>query len=151
MHDIVPAQSVESVNILCIQFKFAGIDVWDSHAVKGIEMCVTDSKRAAELSWLFNCWCCAMLDTKNTKNMISALLLYIAAGLGITAGAHRLWSHRSYKAKLPLRILLALFNAAAYQVGASVDAPVFSVLNAIFLLSLLLQESIAFWVRCITY
>ena len=28
-------------------------------------------------------------------------------GLGVTAGAHRLWSHRSYKAKWPLRLLLA--------------------------------------------
>lgn len=28
------------------------------------------------------------------------------AGLGITAGAHRLWTHRSYKASLPLRIFL---------------------------------------------
>ncbi|KAK0182035.1 hypothetical protein PV327_000207 [Microctonus hyperodae] len=29
-------------------------------------------------------------------------------GFGIVAGAHRLWAHRSYKAKLPLRIILAL-------------------------------------------
>ncbi|CAG4985906.1 unnamed protein product [Colias eurytheme] len=29
------------------------------------------------------------------------------SGFGITAGVHRLWSHRAYKAKLPLRILLA--------------------------------------------
>lgn len=32
------------------------------------------------------------------------------SGLGITAGAHRLWSHRAYKAKLPLRILLMVFQ-----------------------------------------
>lgn len=30
------------------------------------------------------------------------------AGLGVTAGAHRLWTHRSYKAKTPFRIFLAL-------------------------------------------
>ncbi|XP_052890675.1 acyl-CoA Delta-9 desaturase [Anopheles moucheti] len=29
-----------------------------------------------------------------------------ATGLGITAGAHRLWSHKSYKARWPLRLLL---------------------------------------------
>lgn len=29
------------------------------------------------------------------------------AGLGVTAGAHRLWAHRSYKARLPLRLFLA--------------------------------------------
>ncbi|XP_076368493.1 acyl-CoA desaturase-like [Tachypleus tridentatus] len=37
------------------------------------------------------------------------------SGLGTTAGAHRLWSHRAYKAKLPLRILLMLFNSLACQ------------------------------------
>jgi len=35
--------------------------------------------------------------------------------LGITAGAHRLWAHRSYKAKLPARILLGIFNSMAFQ------------------------------------
>ncbi|XP_013178743.1 PREDICTED: stearoyl-CoA desaturase 5-like isoform X1 [Papilio xuthus] len=30
------------------------------------------------------------------------------SGLGITAGVHRLWSHRAYKATTPLRIILAL-------------------------------------------
>ncbi|KAJ8674810.1 hypothetical protein QAD02_010596 [Eretmocerus hayati] len=30
------------------------------------------------------------------------------SGIGVTAGAHRLWAHRSYSAKLPLRIWLAL-------------------------------------------
>ncbi|XP_076460067.1 stearoyl-CoA desaturase 5-like isoform X2 [Babylonia areolata] len=44
-----------------------------------------------------------------------SVLVYTAAGLGITAGVHRLWAHRSYKAKLPLRILLAIFNATAFQ------------------------------------
>ena len=31
------------------------------------------------------------------------VVTYLYAGAGITAGAHRLWSHRTYKAKLPLR------------------------------------------------
>ena len=35
--------------------------------------------------------------------------------MGITAGAHRLWSHRSYKAKAPLRILLMCLNCMALQ------------------------------------
>ncbi|CAB3247595.1 unnamed protein product [Arctia plantaginis] len=30
------------------------------------------------------------------------------SGFGITAGVHRLWSHRAYRARLPLRIILAL-------------------------------------------
>ncbi|XP_074596623.1 stearoyl-CoA desaturase 2-like [Brevipalpus obovatus] len=36
-------------------------------------------------------------------------------GLGVTAGAHRLWSHRSYKARLPLRIFLAACFTIAGQ------------------------------------
>uniref|UniRef100_A0A2M4BPJ9 Putative fatty acid desaturase n=1 Tax=Anopheles marajoara TaxID=58244 RepID=A0A2M4BPJ9_9DIPT len=34
------------------------------------------------------------------------ILLVWASGIGITAGAHRLWSHKSYKARWPLRLLL---------------------------------------------
>lgn len=48
----------------------------------------------------------------------SWLFVYIYAvfgGLGITAGAHRLWSHRSYKARLPLRIFLMICNCIAGQ------------------------------------
>ncbi|EFN76590.1 Acyl-CoA Delta(11) desaturase [Harpegnathos saltator] len=33
----------------------------------------------------------------------------------IFAGAHRLWSHRSYKAKWPLRLLLVILNTTAFQ------------------------------------
>jgi stearoyl-CoA desaturase (delta-9 desaturase) len=43
-------------------------------------------------------------------------MLYLMGGLGITAGAHRLWAHRTYKAKLPLRILLGFFQTLAVQV-----------------------------------
>lgn len=49
------------------------------------------------------------------KTMAFAYLLYVMSGLGITAGAHRLWSHRSYKAKWPLRLLLAFFNCIAFE------------------------------------
>lgn len=46
---------------------------------------------------------------------ILALLVLLMAGMGITAGAHRLWAHRTYKAKLPLRILLTIFQTMAFQ------------------------------------
>lgn len=36
-------------------------------------------------------------------------------GLSITAGYHRLWSHRTYEAHWSLRLLFALFGAAALQ------------------------------------
>lgn len=41
--------------------------------------------------------------------------LYILTGLGITAGYHRLWSHSSYSATLPLRVFLALAATGALQ------------------------------------
>lgn len=43
------------------------------------------------------------------------VLVYQLSALGITAGAHRLWAHRGYKAKLPLRIFLAFCNSMAFQ------------------------------------
>ncbi|XP_004616412.1 stearoyl-CoA desaturase [Sorex araneus] len=44
-----------------------------------------------------------------------AFLYYIISALGITAGAHRLWSHRTYKARLPLRVFLIIANTMAFQ------------------------------------
>lgn len=39
----------------------------------------------------------------------------LASGLGITAGVHRLWAHRSYKARLPLQLFLAICNCIAME------------------------------------
>eukprot|EP00747_Dinoflagellata_sp_TGD_P162889 gnl/TRDRNA2_/TRDRNA2_181014_c0_seq1.p1 gnl/TRDRNA2_/TRDRNA2_181014_c0~~gnl/TRDRNA2_/TRDRNA2_181014_c0_seq1.p1 ORF type:complete len:697 (-),score=76.18 gnl/TRDRNA2_/TRDRNA2_181014_c0_seq1:422-2512(-) len=44
-----------------------------------------------------------------------AFIVYVLGALGITAGVHRLWSHKSYKAGLPLRILLMIMNSVANQ------------------------------------
>jgi len=35
--------------------------------------------------------------------------------LGITAGAHRLWSHKSFEAAFPVRVVFMLANSAAHQ------------------------------------
>ena len=40
---------------------------------------------------------------------------WLSGLFGITAGAHRLWSHRSYKAALPVRIVFMLANCTAHQ------------------------------------
>lgn len=37
------------------------------------------------------------------------------AAFGVLAGSHRLWSHRSYKARLPLRILLMIMHTMSLQ------------------------------------
>jgi len=49
------------------------------------------------------------------STILWAYFLYVIGGLGITAGAHRLWSHRSYKANAPLRFILMIFNCIALQ------------------------------------
>ncbi|PWY83388.1 hypothetical protein BO70DRAFT_24451 [Aspergillus heteromorphus CBS 117.55] len=52
------------------------------------------------------------------KTAIWAIAYYFFTGLGITAGYHRLWSHCSYTASLPLRIWLALAGGGAVQGSA---------------------------------
>ncbi|KAJ4153505.1 hypothetical protein LMH87_009989 [Akanthomyces muscarius] len=47
--------------------------------------------------------------------IIFAVVYYFNAGLGITAGYHRLWAHSSYKATLPLKIYLAACGLGAAQ------------------------------------
>ncbi|XP_022186709.2 acyl-CoA Delta(11) desaturase isoform X2 [Nilaparvata lugens] len=39
----------------------------------------------------------------------------IVGGFGVTAGAHRLWAHRAYKAKLPLQLILLMCYSTAGQ------------------------------------
>jgi len=50
-----------------------------------------------------------------SQTLILAAALYMCSALGITAGVHRLWSHKSYKAGLPLRVVLMIFNSIANQ------------------------------------
>merc|ERR1712137_1281292 len=44
-----------------------------------------------------------------------AVIYYFWTGLGITAGYHRLWAHKSYNASLPLSIFLALVGGGAVE------------------------------------
>ena len=45
-----------------------------------------------------------------------AAFFYLSvSGLSVTAGAHRLWCHRSYKARWPLRLFLMLANCCVAQ------------------------------------
>lgn len=48
--------------------------------------------------------------------ILAVLFYYVISALGITAGVHRLWSHRTYKARLPLRVFLIIANTMAFQV-----------------------------------
>jgi stearoyl-CoA desaturase (delta-9 desaturase) len=49
------------------------------------------------------------------KTYIMAAVLYFLSALGITAGAHRLWSHKAYKAAFPLRAFLMVLSSIANQ------------------------------------
>ncbi|XP_075526491.1 stearoyl-CoA desaturase 5-like isoform X1 [Dermacentor variabilis] len=53
--------------------------------------------------------------TVQWKTVLAAYILYTLSGIGITAGSHRMWSHKSYKAKLPYRIMMMVFQTMAFQ------------------------------------
>jgi stearoyl-CoA desaturase (delta-9 desaturase) len=48
-------------------------------------------------------------------DIITTLFMYFFTGLGITAGYHRLWSHRTYKASIPVQFILAFAGAGASE------------------------------------
>lgn len=52
------------------------------------------------------------------KTAVWSIIYYFNTGLGITAGYHRLWAHRCYKASLPLRVYLAAVGAGAMEGSA---------------------------------
>ncbi|KAJ8723406.1 hypothetical protein PYW08_003318 [Mythimna loreyi] len=52
------------------------------------------------------------------RTILFSYILMVLAEIGITAGAHRLWAHKTYKAKLPLEILLMILNSIAFQNSA---------------------------------
>lgn len=43
------------------------------------------------------------------------LFMYLFSGLGVTAGVHRYWAHKTYKAILPMQIILMCFNCISMQ------------------------------------
>nr|XP_033329812.1 acyl-CoA Delta(11) desaturase-like [Megalopta genalis] len=60
------------------------------------------------------------LTAAKWMTLFFAFSLYLGSGLGITAGAHRLWAHRAYKAKWPMELFLVIMNTIAFQ-DAAVD------------------------------
>ena len=62
--------------------------------------------------------CTSATDRKWHRNysaLIASVVYYYITGLGITAGYHRLWAHRSYNASVPLQYALSLAGAGAVQ------------------------------------
>jgi stearoyl-CoA desaturase (delta-9 desaturase) len=62
---------------------------------------------------LYEFWKVGLL--RGISGFLLCLLYETIGGLGITAGAHRLWSHRAYTATKTYRFLLMLFNCIAFQ------------------------------------
>ncbi|KAL3102291.1 hypothetical protein niasHS_003700 [Heterodera schachtii] len=58
---------------------------------------------------------CQLISSAKWATIGWCIFLWFGGGVGITAGAHRLWSHKSYKARFPLRVLLVVLNCVAFQ------------------------------------
>ncbi|XP_049614785.1 acyl-CoA desaturase [Syngnathus scovelli] len=56
-----------------------------------------------------------LIPSASLSTLLWSTLCFLISALGVTAGAHRLWSHRSYKATVPLKIFLAMANSMSFQ------------------------------------
>ncbi|CAH1795722.1 unnamed protein product [Owenia fusiformis] len=63
----------------------------------------------------YSLWGIICIPWAHPLTWLFTIFLYTASAIGVTAGAHRLWAHRSYKAKLPMRIILTMMNSMALQ------------------------------------
>ncbi|AMD19827.1 HCL324Wp [Eremothecium sinecaudum] len=62
-------------------------------------------------------WFMALTDKVplSLRVFLFSLFYYMVGGLSITAGYHRLWSHKAYSARWPLRLFFAIFGASSVQ------------------------------------
>nr|XP_014270332.2 stearoyl-CoA desaturase 5 [Halyomorpha halys] len=67
------------------------------------------------LIWLYSCYIIMTGKCYLVTTIYTIAAGTLIAGIGITLGAHRLWSHRSYKAKLPLKLFLLYGQTMAGQ------------------------------------
>ncbi|KAJ7372785.1 hypothetical protein OS493_016704 [Desmophyllum pertusum] len=56
-----------------------------------------------------------LLPWANAWTWLWIVQCFCWGGMGVTVGAHRLWTHRSYKATWPLRLYLMIVNCMAAQ------------------------------------
>lgn len=98
-------------------FNVAGYIVLHLMAFYGLHVALFQAK------WSTLIFTCKLTSTELTKKDLICFFcfkldfFYIITGFGGTAGAHRLWSHRAYKATWPLRLMLAYFNCTLYIVS----------------------------------
>jgi len=62
-------------------------------------------------------WESILPESKGTWSLYFALVFfcYYIGGVGITTGYHRLWSHRSFDAAFPVRLILLLMGTGAFE------------------------------------
>ncbi|KAJ2938428.1 hypothetical protein O0L34_g15667 [Tuta absoluta] len=60
-------------------------------------------------------WCYHYAFPVKWQSLVFAVIMYVASGFGVTGGAHRLWTHRAYKAKVPLQLFLLMCYSSAGQ------------------------------------
>lgn len=63
---------------------------------------------------LYSMYLFAIGEIKWQNIFVSSLFGFFSA-IGVTIGAHRLWAHRAFKAKWPLRLILAFCNTCALE------------------------------------
>ena len=51
----------------------------------------------------------------SARDLVLAVALYAISGHGVTIGFHRLFAHRSFKARRPLKIALAVAGSMAFE------------------------------------
>ncbi|KAJ7199680.1 delta 9-fatty acid desaturase protein [Mycena pura] len=102
------------------------VESFVSHTLKSTKPLppVTWANAASELNWLnvailtvvpaisvAGIWC----TTLRWETALFSVVYYYITGLGVTAGYHRLWAHRSYNASTFLQYFLAVAGAGAVQ------------------------------------
>ncbi|XP_075225347.1 acyl-CoA Delta-9 desaturase-like isoform X2 [Lycorma delicatula] len=56
-----------------------------------------------------------LITTAKLLTFLWTILVASAGAIGVTAGSHRLWAHKAYRAHWPLRVILAIFQTLAFQ------------------------------------
>ncbi|KAL5278543.1 SCD family protein [Megaselia abdita] len=67
------------------------------------------------LHWISAYACIYLWKERRPEVYFFGQLFGTTVGMGVTAGAHRLWSHRAYKARFPMRVVLMILQTIAFQ------------------------------------
>ncbi|XP_063635634.1 acyl-CoA Delta-9 desaturase-like [Cydia splendana] len=99
----------EDVALAKMPVQQAGDEKWDTH----YEWHIIFLLPVVYIGGLYGGYLFLVSATWQTK--IFTIFLYLTSVLSITAGAHRLWSHKAYKAKWPLQLILMIFQTNTLQ------------------------------------